>query len=287
MSLNNFIPQIWSARLLAALDKALVYGQTNVVNTDYEGEIIMAGDTVKINSVGDVTIKDYTRNADIDPPEELNDAQQMLTITQQKYFNFAVDDVDKAQTKPNVIEEAMRRSGYGLNDKSDQFLSSHYVNVPTANLIGDDTTPKIPTANTAGTSFYEYLVDLGVILSENNIPKERRFVVIPPWCHGLLQKDERFVKVGNLPAEQRLLNGIIGQAAGFDVLESNNVPQTAGTKYKIIAGHPMACSYAQQIVKVEAYRPERRFADAIKGLHVYGAKLVRPYAWAVLTANKT
>ncbi len=287
MSLNNFIPQIWSARLLAALDKALVYGQPTVVNREYEGEITAVGDTVRISSIGDVTIKDYTKNVDIDPPEELTDAQQMLNITQQKYFNFAVDDVDKVQTKPNVMEEAMRRSGYSLNDKVDQFLGGQYTGVPTANLIGDDTTPKIPTANTATTSFYEYLVDLGVILSENNIPKDQRFAVIPPWCHGLLQKDERFVKVGNLPVEQRLLNGMIGRAAGFDILESNNTPQTSGTKYKIIAGHPMACSFAQQILKMEAFRPEKRFSDAVKGLQVYGAKLVRPYAWAVLTANKS
>lgn len=287
MALNNFIPTIWSARLLASLDKALVYAQSSVVNRDYEGEIASMGDAVKINSVGDVTISTYTKNADINAPEELTDAQQQLVITEGKYFNFAVDDVDKVQTKPSVMEEAMRRSGYGLADKADQFVAAKYADVPTANMIGDDSTPKVPTANTAGTSFYEYLVDLGVILSENNIPMTGRFCVIPPWCHGLLQKDERFVKVGNLPAETRLLNGIIGRAAGFDLYESNNVPNTSGAKYKIIAGHPMACSFAQQILKMEAFRPERRFSDAVKGLHVYGAKLVRPYAWALLTASKT
>ena len=287
MALNNFIPAVWSARILAKLYKAHVYGQSGVVNTDYEGEIRGAGDTVKINSIGDVAIKDYTKNSDIDPPEELTDAQQQLVITQQKYFNFAIDDIDKAQTKPKVMDEAMRTAGDGLVDKSDLFIASKYVDVPTANMIGDDTTPKVPTANTAGTSFYEYLVDLGVILSENNVPTSGRFAVIPPWCHGLLQKDERFVKVGNLPAEERLVNGMIGRAAGFNLFESNNVPNTSGTKYKIIAGHPMACSYAEQIVEIEAYRPERRFSDAMKGLHVYGAKLVRPYAWALLTASKS
>jgi hypothetical protein len=287
MALNNFIPTLWAARLLAALDKAHVYANPSVVNRDYEGEIRQMGDAVKINSIGDVSINDYTKNTDINSPEELTDAQQQLVIDQGKYFNFAVDDVDKAQQKPQVMDEAMRRAGYNLADKEDQFIAAKYVDVPTANMIGDDTTPKVPTANTAGTSFYEYLVDLGVILSENNIPMEGRFSVIPPWCHGLLQKDERFVKVGNLPAEQRLLNGMIGRAAGFNLFESNNVPNTSGTKYKIIAGHPIACSFAQQILKMEAFRPERRFSDAMKGLNVYGAKLVRPYAWALLTASKT
>jgi N4-gp56 family major capsid protein len=283
MSIKNFIPQIWSARVLAALQKSLIYAQAGVVNRDYEGEISAAGDTVRINSIGDVTIKDYTRNADIEAPEELSDAQTMLTITQEKYFNFAVDDVDKRQAKGNYFDEAMQRSGYGLRDKADQFIAAKYTDVPTANMLGDDTTPIVPTATTA----YEKLVDLGVILSENNVPKEGRFAIVPPWFYGLLQKDDRFVKAGTMKTDEVLRNGQIGSAAGFTVMESNNVPNTAGTKYKIIAGHPMAASYAEQIVKVEAYRPEKRFSDAVKGLHVYGAKLVRPYAWAVLTANKS
>lgn len=287
MSLVNFIPSIWSARLLTSLDKALVYGQMGIVNRDYEGEISQAGDTVKITSIGDVTVKTYTRNSDIDTPQELTDSQQILAITQEKYFNFAIDDVDKRQGQPNVMDEAMRRSAYSLRDVADQFIAAKYSEVPAANMIGDDTTPKVPTANTAGTAMYEYLVDLGVILTENSIPTDSRFAVLPPWCYGLLQKDDRFVKAGTSATDAVLRNGMVGQAAGFDILVSNNVPNTSGTKYKVIAGHPMAFAYAEQIVKVEAYRPERRFSDAIKGLHVYGGKLVRPYAWALLTASKT
>lgn len=287
MSLVNFIPTLWAARLMTSLDKALVYGQQGIVNRDYEGEIRQAGDTVKITSIGDVTVKNYTRNSDIDTPQELTDSQQMLTITDEKYFNFAIDDVDRAQGRPDVMDEAMRRSAYSLRDVADQFIAAKYSQVPAANMIGDDTTPKVPSANTAGTAMYEFLVDLGVILTENNIPTEGRFAVLPPWCYGLLQKDDRFVKAGTPSTDAVLRNGMVGLAAGFEILVSNNVPNTSGTKYKIIAGHPMAFSYAEQIVKVEAYRPERRFSDAVKGLHVYGGKLVRPYAWALLTANKS
>jgi P22 coat protein - gene protein 5 len=283
MSLATFIPTIWSARLLAALSKALVYGQMGVVNRDYEGEITQAGDSVKINSIGDPTIKDYTKNTDIDPPEELSDADQMLNITQSKYFNIAVDDVDKVQMKISVLEEAMRRSGYRLHDRADQFISSAHVNVTAANLIGDDTTPKVPTKADA----YEMLVDLDVLLDEADVPTEGRFCIVPPWFHGLLQKDDRFVKSPTPMADTVLQNGHVGRAAGFDIFESNNVPNTNKTKYKIIGGHPMAYSFAEQIVKVEAYRPQNRFSDAVKGLHVYGGKLVRPYAWAVLTANRS
>jgi N4-gp56 family major capsid protein len=281
--LNNFIPTIWSARILSALEKSLVYGQSNIVNRDYEGEIRDKGDSVKINSIGDVSIKDYVRNSDIDGAEVLDDAGQMLQITEGKYFNFAVDDVDKAQANANVMGEAMKRSGYGLRDKADQFIASHYTEVPAANLIGDDTTPIVPDKNTA----YEYLVDLGTKLDEANVQMDGRFVIVPSWFHGLLLKDDRFVKAGTAKTDSVLANGEVGEAAGFNVLKSNNVPNTAGTKYKIIGGVNMGFSYAEQIVKVEAYRPEKRFSDAVKGLHVYGGKLVRPYCWAVLTASKS
>src|SRR3982750_1849031 len=96
MSLG-FIPTVWAARLLVALEKALIYGQTNVSNRDYEGEIQAAGNTVKIGAIGDVTIGDYTKDTDIADPEVLTDDDQSLLIDQQKYFHFYVDSVDRAQ----------------------------------------------------------------------------------------------------------------------------------------------------------------------------------------------
>lgn len=102
----------------------------------------------------------------------------------------------------------------------------------------------------------------------------------------MIQKDDRFVGTGGVQAEALLRGGFVGQAAGFNIYLSNNVANTAGAKYKIMAGTREAISFAEQIVSVEAYRPEKRFADAVKGLHVYGGKVVRPAALAVLTANK-
>jgi hypothetical protein len=265
-----------------ALSKALVYGQTGIVNRDYEGEIRDKGDSVKINSVGDVNVKDYDKTVDLDAPEQLNDASQMLLIDQGKYFNFAVDDIDNVQINANVMTEAQQRAAYKLRDKADQFIAASHSLVPTANLIGSDGSPITPTSANA----YEYLVDLGVLLDEADIPSEGRFCIVPPWFHGRLLKDDRFVKVGSGASDAVLRNGQVGEAAGFSIMKSNNVPNTSGTLYKIIAGHSMAYSFAEQIVKVEAFRPERAFSDAVKGLHVYGGKLVRPSAWAVLTANK-
>lgn len=283
MSLGNFIPQIWAARLLENLNNAHVYAQPGVINRDYEGDITGAGDVVKINSIGRVTIGTYTKNTDISDPETLDDAQANLLIDQQKYFNFQVDDVDRAQQKPKVMDAAMREAAWGLRDVADQYIAGLYTGVASANTtgLGDDTTPLVPTKVTA----YEYLVDMGTVLDENNVPRDGRWVIVPPWYHGFLVKDDRFVGAG--AGDQVLRNGMVGQAAGFSVLLSNNVPNTSGAKYKVIAGHPMAWSYAEQIVSVESFRPEKRFADAVKGLHVYGAKLVRPTAIAVGTFSKS
>lgn len=287
MSVDNFIPAIWSAQMLMSLKKEHVYGQAGVVNRDYEGEISAQGDRVKINSIGPVTIGTYTKNTNIGDPETLTDSQKELVINQAKYFNFQVDDVDKAQTKLKVMGGAMVEAAYGIRDATDNFIAGLYTGVAaatsgTANGMGDDTTPVVLTPATV----YEKLVDMGVLLTEQNVPTGGRWCVLPPWAYGMLLKDDRFVKVGSVKSDAVIANGEVGEAAGFRILQSNNVPQTGGVKYKIIAGHPMAISYADQIASVEAFRPEKRFGDAVKGLHVYGAKLVRNNAIAVLTANK-
>lgn len=280
----DFIPTVWAARLLVALEKALIYGQANVSNREYEGEIRKAGNTVKIASIGDVTVDNYTKDTDINDPESLTDDEQTLLINNAKYFNFYVDSVDRAQQNVNVLDEAMRRSSWKLRDEADTFLANAMdAAVPAGNKIGTTGTPKVPTKTDA----YEYLVDLGVLLDESNTPIDGRFVVVPAWFHGLLLKDDRFIRSGTMPSDRRLANGMVGEAAGFTILKSNNVPNTTGTKYKIIAGHSIATAYVEQILDVQTYKPEKRFGDAVKGLHVYGAKVVRPNSLAQLIANKS
>lgn len=280
MALENFIPEIWSARLLERLFKTHVFGQTAVINRDYEGEIRQAGDTVHIHSIGQVTIGDYTKNTDIDPPETLSDARRSLQITEAKYFNFQVDDVDIAQQTPKVMDGAMREAADGLADVADQFVAGLYVDVDAGNVM----TGATPTADDA----YEYLVDMGTLLDEANVPASGRWAVVPPWYHGLLLKDDRFVAAGTPTTDQTIRNGVIGDAAGFTILKSNNLVRTGSEDavYHLLAGHPMAWSFAEQINKVEAYRPQLRFADAVKGLHLYGAKVTRPTALVTFPATR-
>ncbi len=279
----DFIPTVWAARLLVALEGALVYGQSIVCNRDYEGEIRQAGNTVKIASIGDVAVDDYTKDEDIGDPQSLTDTEQNLLIDQAKYFNFYVDSVDRAQQNVNVLDEAMRRSAWKLRDVADTFLAGVMeAAVLEGNTIGTTMDPIVPTKDDA----YEYLVDLSVLLDEANAPIDSRFVVVPAWFHGLLLKDERFIKAGTRRSDAALKNGEVGEAAGFAILKSNNVPNTEGAKYKILAGHSLGTAYVEQVVDVQTYKPEKRFGDGVKGLHVYGSKVVRPTCLAMLIADK-
>lgn len=287
MAIDNFIPTLWSARLLANLEKRLVYGQTGVVNRDYEGEIAEKGDTVRINSLGPVTIGQYAKNADMNPAEELNDASQVLTITESRYFNFQVDDIDKRQQTPQVMDRAMRNAAYGLADVADQFIAGlMWPDVPAANTQGAVGNALVVGFGGGETNPYVALMLAGVDLDEANVPREGRWAIVPPWFHAYLLMDQRFVGSGAAAADARAVNGFIGQAAGFNIYLSNNVPAEAGpAEFKVLCGTDYATSYAEQISSVEAYRPERRFADAVKGLHLYGTKVVYPEALALIIAT--
>lgn len=276
----TFIPEIWSATILASLKKSLVYAQPGVVNRDYEGEIRNGGDTVRIRSINRPTIGTYTKNSTTITPETLTDAQRALLIDQSKYFAFELDDIDAAQSPGGELAAALAEAAYGLRDLADSYVAGLYTGAQAANLVST-------VAVTTGALAYTQLRKLKVKLDEANVPLEGRYAVVPPWYHGLLLEEDKFVRVDASGTAEGLRNGIVGRALGFDVMMSNNAPLITGDDYAVIAGHPSAISYAEQIVKVETFRPESAFSDAIKGLHVYGAKLVRPDALAVCTASIT
>lgn len=280
MSTSHFIPQLWSAKILDALDKELVYNK--LFNSDYEGEITAAGDTVNIAQVGSVTIKDYTRNATIDAPEDVTVEDKTLKIDQAKYFNISVDDVDAAQSAVNLLDTATQRAGYGFSDVADAYLGKLLATDGTVtDGLGTDTAPLEVTKDTA----YEILVKMKTALDKANLPKQGRVAIVPPEFEGYMLLDPRFVNVTD-QSEQRLTEGTVYKAAGFEVAVSNNAPKAAtGDGVKVIASSPVQGTYAQQVLKTEAYRPESGFSDAVKGLHVYGAKVLRPEVVAVATVS--
>lgn len=292
---------MWADTLLAALRKNLVYG--NLFNSDYEGTIERMGDTVKINAIGDITISNYTKDTDLNPPQALTDAQTMLVINQAKYYNFDVDDVDAAQAHPEVMSEAMAWAGYRVADTMDQFYAGFYTDAILANLVGSSgsfVTPQAATQSNigGGQTVYDYLVLLGQYLTQSLVPKTGRWCVVPPWIKTYLIQDIRFTSFNTPEARLTILSGkldasagnsgeaYLGQIDGMDVYESVNAPNLGGTKGQsgsqdvVLAGHRMALTKAEGINKVEAYRPPYRFSDAVKGLALYGAKTVRPYGLA-------
>lgn len=290
MAINNFVPELWAPLVLEALETSLVFAQDGVINKDYEGEIREKGDTVRISSVGDPTVSTYTKNSNITAVETLTDAQTTLLIDQAKAVNFQVDDIDKAQQSPKIMDEVMQRSGYVLAKGVDVFLAGKYTDIPAVNSLDHSAfynSTSWTTGTLAGTDkvAYNVLVDLGTVLDNNDVPEQGRWAVIPPWFYGLLMKDTRFVGYGTPPQDERLKNGApgtgyVGQVSGLAVFKSNNV-QTSSSRYKIMAGHSISWTLAVQIAKMEAYRPEARFADAVKGLLLYGGKVVRPATLAL------
>lgn len=286
MSIEAFIPEVWAATLLTSLKKSLVYASPSIANRNYEGDIADAGDSVTITSISRPTIGTYTKGSTTITPEQLTDAQRKLIIDQSKYFAFEVDDIDRRQAKDGgaLMSEAAREAAYGLRDVADQYVASLYTGVVAANALGT-----VAVAAGSPTAAYDsVLVPLKVALDDANVPDEGRYCVVPPWFHGRLLRDDRFIRAdaaGSTPPAAR--TGYVGEAAGFQLYKSNNTPNPTGDDNIVMAGVPGAISYAEQIVKVEAYRPEDSFSDALKGLHVYGAKLVRPNAIATCQASQT
>jgi hypothetical protein len=268
MAITNMLPQIWSARILAKLEKNLVFAQPGVCNRDYEGDIRADGDRVHIHSFNDLTIGSYTKNSTTISYEQLTDTRVTLLIDQAKYFAFKVDDIDTAQMRPELIDAASDRAAYQLAEDADSYVASLYSGASTSSP--DNT---IETSQFTATNVYQKFVDLAVLMDQVNLPAGGRYVVVPPWVKGLLLQNSTFVTAAQPSA---VLNGSIGQIAGLNILVSNNV-KTTGTSPVVshmMAGHPSALAYAEQIVNVEGLRLEGSFADAVRGLHLYGAKVL-------------
>ncbi|WP_406145042.1 P22 coat protein - protein 5 domain protein [Streptomyces anulatus] len=279
MSIANFKPEIWSALTLTALRSSLVYAQPQLVNTNYQGEITSQGQSVHITTIGDPTIFDYASGDTINY-EDVETAGTDLVIDQGKAFAFKIDDVDKAQALVSPMQEMAQNAAYGLRDKADAYVASLYTGVAAANTLGSTGSP-INTFTDPKDAYNKVLVPLRTKLNRANVPSEGRYLVGSPEFIGSLLSDDRFIRADASGTTEGLRNGLVGRAAGFDILESNNTPNPTGDIQVVQAGYPGAITYAEQILETEALRLQSTIADAIRGLHVYGAKLLRPTGIAV------
>ena len=274
MSIVNFRPQIWSANLLVAYRPKLRYAA--LTNRDYEGEIAQAGDTVRITSIGRPSVNTYVPNQTVISPEQVTDSQRTLVVDQAKYFAFGVDDVDQRQARGNVIPQAMNEAAYNLALTVDGYIASSYTGVQSQNQLGAITLSKA----TPTEAYDNLLIPLRELMDEANVPDEGRQVVITPAIYSLLLRDERFVANAARNISSALTTGVLDAISGMNVLVSNVAPNVSGSEYAVIAGVSGGYTFADQISKVEAYRPQDAFEDAVKGLSLYGGKLVRPDSWA-------
>lgn len=283
MSVALFKREIWAANILVGLDNTLVYAQPQVVNRDYEGEITAQGQSVRIVTVGDPSIFEY-KSGDTINYEDIDTAGTDLLIDQGDAFAFKLDDVDKAQVAVNPMLRTTQRAAQKLADKADSYVASLYTGVAPSNVVGTTGAP-IALSATPTDAWDKVLIPLRTKLNRANVPAAGRYVVVSPEFTGALLRDSRFDRVDASGSSEGLRNGIVGRAAGFDVLESNVTPTPTGSVQVIQAGYPGAITYADQILETEALRLESTIADAVRGLHVYGAKLLRPEGIAVAYVN--
>jgi hypothetical protein len=290
-----FIPEIWSGKLLEKYYNATVLSA--ISNTDYEGEIKNKGDKVKIRTKPTITIKDYQ----VDMPLTLERPSSNLlefTIDYAKYFNLVLDDVMELQSDINMLSA-------WADDASEQIkivIDTVVLNLidagvsvdnkgATAGKISDDInlgTTGTPVAITPA-NVVDSIVDLGTVLDEQNIPETGRWLVVPAWLAGMIKKSD--LRDASITGDNvsLLRNGRIGMIDRFTLYSSNLLPTaTEGTAKatRIFAGHPHGLTYAAQINNVESMRSEQTFGTILRGLTVFGSKVLDGIALAELYAVK-
>jgi N4-gp56 family major capsid protein len=281
MAIDQFVPEIWDARFLRHLDAFLVYLQSTIANRNYEGDITAAGDTVHILKVGDPTIKTYVPNVDMDSPERPDGTDLVLTIDQFRYFNIAIDDVNKRQAQPELFDAYTQRAARAMAVEMDSYASAQIVANATANVVGSDATPATVKADGSGDfTPYRFFVEQRRLLGNQNVPLDDLWAVISPDLEAQILQDQEYIETA-VRTETR--TGEIGSIAGFSLLRTTSVPASPGSgstkvpNHKVIAGAGNeAFSFANQLTENEAYRIEAQFADGWKGLEVFGSKVVEP-----------
>ncbi|MBQ2766518.1 MAG: P22 coat protein - protein 5 domain protein [Clostridia bacterium] len=275
MAINNFIPTVWSETLYQELDRAYI-GVRNC-NRDFEGDIRGKGDTVKICGVGAVSVFDYTKNTDMSAPETLSDTVRTLTIDRAKGFNFQIDDIDRAQQSPKLMGEAMRVAADALANAADQVIYSLYSEAKEENTVSGD--------GVTYDGMLDLLIEARKRLIAAGVTSNEVVLEVSPDVAALILKAKILTSDNN---DETLESGYIGSFVGFRVYVSSNIAQveTDGKLYhKCIARTRRAVAFAEQLSEINAYRPEKRFADAVKGLHLYGAKLIYPAEFVLLDLN--
>ena len=282
---GNFIPEIWSGKLIENFYDATVLAA--ISNTNYEGEIRRMGDTVNIRTTPEITIKTYVKGQTLSV-ENPDKPKIQLVIDKGEYFACIEDDVDKVQSDVNLMDTWSKDASERMKIKIDQRVLTDIL--PDISALNKGATAGRITGNidlgTTGspiaitkTNVLDYIVDMGTVLDEANAPEGERFLIIPAKMAGMIKKSD--LKDASLTGDSVsvLRNGRLGMIDRFTLYMSHNLSVTSG-KFNIIAGHKMGFTFASQMTEMESLRAESTFGNVIRGLQVYGYKVVKPEALA-------
>ena len=291
---NRFIPEIWSGKLVVKFYDACVLA--DISNTDYEGEIKKHGDTVIIRTIPNMTIRTY-KKGQVLQTERPESPSLSLLIDKGQYFGIVIDDVDRYQSDIPLMDKWAEDASEQMKIVVDtEVLGAVYADVAAANK-GATAGRKSASFNLGATgspvtltkaNIVDYLVDMGTVLDEQNIPEQGRYVIFPAWAVGMLKKSD--IRDASLTGDgvTPLRNGKVGMVDRFMVYLSNNLSSVSdgGTCYNMMFGHKLGLTFAAQMTEMDTLKVESTFGQLVRGLKVYGFKVVKPEALGHFYAKK-
>jgi len=289
-----FMPKVYSKKVLNFFRKASV--AEAITNTDYSGDISAFGDTVRIVKEPTITVYQYERGADV-TQSKLTDIEETLTVDVANAFKFKVDDIEKSMSHVNWKEVASSSAAYALKDAFDEgVIAEMFSGASTSSpdhVIGSDSstadssmthaTNSVDMLGSDGTGVdpLDLMARMARLLDDQNIPEEGRWFVAPPsFYEELSGSSSKLMSVDYNAGQGSLRNGLVssGKLRGFDMYKSNNIASTSNATGKVIAGHISSTATAQAITQTEVIRDPDSFGDIVRGLHVYGADVLRSEA---------
>ncbi|MGW4986320.1 P22 phage major capsid protein family protein [Streptomyces mirabilis] len=266
MAVTSFIPAIWNAQLLTDFREQAI--AASLTNREYEGNA-SAGNTVKINSATAVTITDYKAAGRVTAAGATSTTSIDLTIDQEKSFDFYVDDIDRAQSAGSM-DAFTKSAGEGLAEDADKFiLATAVTGAAAGNVI-----PAITQATITPANAFDTLRNMRKVLNKAKVPQGQRVLIINAEFEALLlANDAKLTQVDVSGSPAGLREASLGRLLGFDIYTSENLPVTA--KAQALGFYRPTIAYVSQVEKTEAMRATDKFADRLRGLHVYGAKVLR------------
>jgi hypothetical protein len=304
LQVTGFIPEIWSGKLIEKFYATTVLSA--ISNTDYEGEIKNQGDKVKIRTKPTISIKNYRADGDLDVERPSGNVIE-LNIDQGKYFNLILDDVMEIQSDLNLMSMWSDDASEQFKITVDTDVLKGILGTPVAKNRGANAgqisssinlgvtgTPLATVAGAPTTGQVEILdviLRLGQALDEQNIPETGRWVIMPTWAATLIKKSELRQAYLSGDSVSILRNGRLGMVDRFTLYTSNLLPTgtvggLASGEYAIYAGHAHGLTFASQFTKMETIRSERTFGTLLRGLQIYGYKVVDGSAIAQAIVTK-